>query len=97
MLMDMLKDDPEDNFLRYAISLELNKAGRIHDAIRSLNEIQKDDPDYLATYYQLGQFHEQIGQPDKAKSQYEKGVEIALAQREMKILAELREAINLLD
>jgi len=97
MLMDMLKDDPRDSFLRYAIGLELNKAGRVHDAIQALNEIQEDDPDYLATYYQLGQFHEQIGQQEKSKSYYEKGIEIALAQREMKILAELREALNLLD
>lgn len=93
----MLKDDPKDSFLRYAMSLELNKAGRIHDAIRALEEINTDDPDYLAVYYQLGQFHERIGQPEKSLPYYEKGVEIALAQREMKILAELREAINLLD
>ena len=95
--MDMLKDDPKDNFLRYAMSLELSKAGRIRDAIKALQEINADDPNYLAAYYQLGQLHEQVGEPDGALPYYEKGVEIALAQREMKILAELREAINLLD
>ncbi len=97
MLLDMLKDDPKDSFLRYAMSLELNKAGRKRDAITALEEIHADDPSYLAVYYQLGQFYEQIGIPEKALTYYEQGVELAQKQREMKILGELRAAIDIID
>lgn len=95
--MDMLRDDPKDSFLRYAISLELSKAGRIHDAITELEKLYSDEPSYLALYYQLGHFYQATAQPEKALQMYEEGVKIAQDQREMKTLAELREAIQQLD
>ena len=93
----MLRDDPKDAFLRYAMSLELSKMGRLHDAVAALESLHADEPTYLPLYYQLGKFYEASGRQEDAAKFYESGVEIAMTQREIKTLAELREALQQVD
>jgi len=92
-LIDMLKDDPKDPFLLYALALEQVKDNDIQAAITVLKALISDQPDYLATYYQLGKLQEQQGQIDDAIDTYKKGEKIASEQRDLKTKSELSEAI----
>ncbi len=96
-LKQYLADDPTDDFSQYALALEFEKLGNIADAISNLEQILKRNPNYLASYYQLGKFYESEKDSSKATSAYERGMEIALKQNNQKTLNELRSALELLD
>lgn len=97
MIQNMLKDEPEDSFLNYALALEYANINELDKAIDMLNVLIARDKDYLGTYYQLGQFYELSQQHQKAKDTYTAGVEIAKAQKNFKTVSELNQAIMLLD
>ncbi len=97
MIREMLEQNPEDSFLHYAVALEFKKHGDLKKAIEMLEELQQKDPEYLATYYQLGKMQEENGLPEKAISTYQSGIELAKKQNDRKALGELNEALMLLE
>jgi tetratricopeptide (TPR) repeat protein len=96
-LQNMLLAEPGDAFLRYAIALELAKAGQLQQAIAETIQLIHEQPDYLGAYYQLGKWLEQNNQSDKALDIYRRGVAIAEKQNKKKALAEFQEAIWMLE
>lgn len=96
-LLDMLSEDPKDSFLLYALALEYEKAGETQKAIAQLLTLTKEQPDYLATYYQLGQLLQLNNEFNKAKNYFEAGILLAQKQKNRKIEGELKEALSLLD
>ena len=97
MIQEMLKQNPEDSFLHYAVALEFKKHGDLKKAIEMLEELSEKQPDYLATYYQLGKMQEENAQPEKAINTYKKGIDLAKTQNDRKALGELNEALMLLE
>jgi len=93
----MLEQEPNDEFLQYAITVEYFSAGEIQKAIEGLENILQNNPTYLAAYYQLGKCYETQSQTEKAKEVYGKGIDIAHQQGKTKTLGELREALFLLE
>ena len=93
----MLLQEPNDEFLQYAIVMEYVSAGRIGEAIEGLEKILLQNNNYLAAYYQLGKCFEAQNKINEAKAAYEKGIAVAQAQKNAKTLNELREAIFLLE
>jgi predicted Zn-dependent protease len=96
-LQQMLLQEPNDEFLQYAIAIEYFSGGQVQEAISILERILSQNKNYLAGYYQLGKCFEAINKVDQAKRIYEQGVLIAKEQKQMKTLNELREAIFLLE
>ena len=97
MIENMLETNPKDSFLHYAAALENHKNGDINQAIKILKSIEKNDPNYLASYYQLGKFLEEKGKMEEAIEVYLAGKDVAKKQSDMKTLGELSEALMLLD
>jgi tetratricopeptide (TPR) repeat protein len=97
MILEMLDSNPEDPFLRYAAALEYIKLEDKETAIGHLKYLYKEDPEYLATYYQLGKLLEEKGKPSQAIRVYKKGKTIAQKQQDSKTLGELEEALMILD
>jgi len=93
----MLKDEPNDSFLNYALALELAKENNISKAIGIIEEVLQRDPAYLGAYYQLGKFYEELEKPEKAIAVYRKGMEIAKSQNNRKAQGELNEALWMLE
>ncbi len=90
-LLKFLEKEPNDPFLLYAIATEYGeenpeKATSYYDTL--LNE----HPDYSATYYHAAALFAEMGEIDKAKAIYEKGIIICEQQRETKALSELKNA-----
>ena len=96
-LLEMLKSEPDDSFLNYALALELAKENDLKKAIELMEGILMKDENYLAAYYQLGKLHELEENPEEAISMYNKGVLIASKQNNRKALGELNEAIMMLE
>ncbi|MGB3948024.1 MAG: tetratricopeptide repeat protein [Bacteroidia bacterium] len=92
-ILQMLKTEPNDSFLRYALSLEYAKLNELEKAIETIEALLKDDSNYVGAYYQLGKLYEQIGNAPLAIDTYKKGIIIAQQQNNRKTLGELNEAL----
>ena len=73
-ILDFLKTNPNDNFLRHALALEYIKLNDDITARGLFIQILTDSPDYVGSYYHLAKLLERIGERELAISYYEKGM-----------------------
>ena len=93
-LRKVLEAEPNDSFTRYAIGLEYISLNMPEEAKDTLEELRTMDPNYAATYYQLGKVYEQLGDESAARKIYEKGLYVATSQGDMHTKDELQAAID---
>ena len=96
-IQEMLKAEPNDSFLNYALALEYAKLNDLKKAIELITNVLLLDQSYLGAYYQLGAYYEQTGQLQNAINTYKKGIIIAQQQQNTKTLGELKEALAILE
>ncbi|HQV37793.1 MAG: tetratricopeptide repeat protein [Flavobacteriales bacterium] len=65
-LRSMLEEEPGDPFLRYAIALERKRAGDMEGAATDLETLLREDPGYIACYYQLAMVLADLGRVQEA-------------------------------
>ena len=80
-LRQMLAESPKDTFLRYALALEHLKMNQLQESLELFRDLEHNDPDYLATYYQMGKLLEVMNQPVEAERVYQSGMEVARRQK----------------
>ncbi|OWK38704.1 hypothetical protein [Fimbriiglobus ruber] len=75
----MLVDDPDDAFLRYALSMEYTSLGDDESATRVLRELiaLKADEPYVPAFLQAGQSLMRLGREIEAAAVLRTGVEAA--------------------
>ena len=95
-LKEFLKEEPNDSFLIYALSLEYVKEKNIDLAIETLLELHQKNVAYLAVYYQLGKLYQSIDEIEKAITFFDRGMEVAKKEGNMKTFSELKEAKNVM-
>jgi len=95
--MGMLKEEPDDVFLNYALAVEFVGEGKYQEAEQQFLKTSELNKEYLPCYYQLGQTAEKLNKEKEALDYYHKGVELAKKQNNNKALNELNEAIWLLE
>lgn len=96
-IKQMLLADPNDEFLQYALAIELEKAGQVEKAIEQLLMMKQSNENYLPLYYKLGKLYEALQIEDKAIDIYKSGLLIAQKQKNRKTEGELNEAIWMLE
>lgn len=96
LIAEMLEKNPDDTFLNYAAALEYKKENDIKRAISIFQKIVEQDPEYLATYYQLGKLLEETGKVAEAIALYQRGHKLALEKNDVKATGELYEALLIL-
>ena len=75
-LQQMLLQEPNDEFLQYAIAIEYFSINNFEKALACLSVILNKNPDYLAAYYQAGKCYEELKRFENAKTIYTKGIEL---------------------
>ena len=90
-LRAMLAEEPNDAFIRYAIALELKRAGKMEEAVNDLQMLLKEDPKYIACYYQLAVTLIDIGRAEDAMLVCEAGSLQCITTGDRKARAELLE------
>ncbi len=93
----MLEKEPGDDFLNYALAVELEATGKKREAIEQLNKLLAHNADYLGAYYKLGKLWEESGEDARALEVYNKGLELAQRLNNKKAAGELSEAIWMLE
>src|SRR5690348_5480913 len=76
-LEEMLRADPSDIFLHYALALEELSEGNATAARQRLEDVLQRDPKYVAAYFQLGQLLAEAGDAAQARSVIERGITAA--------------------
>ena len=95
--IDILKqyiiEEPNDPFNIYALANEyVTKEPKT--ALQLYEDLLKNHPDYLGTYYQAGKLYQSFQQTEKAKEIYQLGITLAFSLQKVKTLNELRAALN---
>lgn len=88
-LQELLRDEPGDAFLRYAIALELNRLGRMDEAITGLQELLLNQPEHVPSYYQLAMLLGEMSRTSEAIAVCEAGALRCIITGERKARAEL--------
>ena len=96
VLRGFLNDNPNDSFSRYALALEYIKLGQNDEALREFESVVKNDPGYVATYYQLGQLYQKLGQKHEAEKTLRTGITVAAKAGDEHTRSELEAALETL-
>jgi Tfp pilus assembly protein PilF len=76
-LEEMLKSDPDDTFLNYALALEDLSAGDRATGMRGLEGVIARDPRYVAAYFRLGKARAEADDLDGARQILRDGIAVA--------------------
>ena len=79
MLEEFVAAKPNDAFARYGLAMECANAGDSAAADENFKALLASHPEYVAAYFQFGQFLARTGRTDLARSTLQAG--IATAQR----------------
>ena len=91
-IVEFLKQQPKDNFLRHALALEYIKLERVEEARDLFMEILTETPDYNGSYYHLAKCLVQLQQINLAIEWYEKGMAAAKLAKDDHAYRELQAA-----
>jgi len=73
----MLESDPENVLVRFGLANEYLKAERYEEAIAALNDYLQRSDDEGAAFGMLARAYEQMGEREKAREAYLRGIEAA--------------------
>lgn len=91
LLKKGLNDEPKDPFYPYALAMEYKDSEPLK-AFEFLNEAQEKFPDYLPIYFQLAELAAEFEEVEKTEEIYKAGIALAENQKDLKTLAELKNA-----
>jgi predicted Zn-dependent protease len=79
-LLELLKEEPNDPFLRYGLAMEFVSEGEDGEAVRCFRELLEVAPEYVPGYLQAGQALVRLGQPEEAQTIFRRGIATARSQ-----------------
>jgi Tfp pilus assembly protein PilF len=89
----MLAENAGNSFARYGLAMEYVKAGELAGAVTEFETLLASDPNYSAAYYHGGQTLEKLGELDRARELYRRGVAVT---RDAHARADLQAALDIL-
>ncbi len=87
----MLADEPDDQFLRYSLALELEKEGEHDRSLEGLRQLSADDPPHVPSFFMAGQQLAKLARYAEAITILESGVQAARRQGDDHAVAEMTE------
>jgi len=91
-LKALLKEDPDNSFILFAIAKEYEGLGEKMEAISLFLALVEKDAQYVGTYYHLAQLYEETGDSEAALKTYQEGMAIAQAVKDQHAYSELQNA-----
>src|SRR5476651_2706495 len=89
-LLEFIKNEPEDPFLKYALATEYLRMNQTDKALSYYEDLVNNHPGYTGTYYHLGKLYEALDRKPDAITIYEKGMEITKQKRDNHAYSELQ-------
>jgi tetratricopeptide (TPR) repeat protein len=85
---------PTDAFARYGLALECVKLGDDEAAGGHFQHLIQDHPEYVAAYFQYGQFLARLGRAEEARRLFSEGVVVAQRAGDIHARDEMQAALN---
>ena len=92
-LLDFLKNEPDDPFLKYALALCVLSRFK-QKSLFYFEDLLNKHPDYVGTYYHAGKLYERLDRKSEAILVYQKGMEIARKAGDTHAYSELQTVFN---
>lgn len=93
-LQKMLKSEPHDAFLRYALAMEYAKHNQLAEALTEFRTLLAAHPDYVAAYFMMGRAQAQSGDVPGACETYRKGIDVAKQKGDLHAAGEISDALE---
>lgn len=90
-LISILEKGSKDPFIRYAIATEYLKQNNVEKSLFYYEDLIKENPDYVGTYYHLGKLYTQLDRIEDAKQTFQEGMKQAKASNNSHALGELQQ------
>lgn len=90
----MLRDDPGDTFLRYALAMELDQAGEHPASLELFEALTRDQPPYVPAFFMLGQQLARLDRINDARTALRDGISHAREQGDLHAAAEMSEFLQ---
>ena len=91
-LKSLLKEDPNDEFLQYALAQEFIKQDEIHLAVSTFEKLKAQNTQYVGLYYHLAATYLLLDKRKEALSTYQEGITVAKEINDQHALSELQNA-----
>ncbi|HEX8638367.1 MAG TPA: tetratricopeptide repeat protein [Pyrinomonadaceae bacterium] len=91
----MLASDPGNTMILFGLANEYQKLGNWRKTIETLEDYLSKADDEGAAYGMLAKAYERIGEREKAKTIYEKGVEVSLGHNHPSMAQDYRMTLDL--
>lgn len=85
---------PGDAFARYGLALECVKLGDDQAAAGHFQHLIEHHPDYVAGYFQYGQFLARLGRDEEARKMLSQGIVVAQRAGDIHARDEIQGALN---
>jgi tetratricopeptide (TPR) repeat protein len=89
-LLEFLKNEPGDAFLKYALATEYLRINQTDKALEYYEDLLNNYPNYIGTYYHLGKLYEALNRKQDAITTYETGMKVTKEQRNNHAFSELQ-------
>ena len=93
-LLEFIKNEPEDPFLKYALATEYLRINQVDRALEYYEDLVSKHRNYVGTYYHLGKLYETLNRKQDAIDTYETGMKVAREQRDNHAFSELQTVYN---
>ncbi len=90
----MLKDEPDDEFLRYSLAMEWNAEGELEQALPLLDGLCDQAKPYVPAFFRAGQFLADDDQVTLAREYLRRGIEEARRQGDLHAAGEMSELLS---
>ena len=95
-LEEMLKSDPDDVFLQYALAMDFISSGEHAEGIAKLESVIERDPNYVPAYFQQAQAMHHTERLDDARDVLTRGITVARQAGDAHAEREMTEYLELL-
>lgn len=96
-LKEILDQNPQDAFARYALGLEYSGGGETEEALRHFKLLLESNPDYTNGYFMAAQTLAKAERKDEARDMLLHGIECARRTRNQHALAEMEGMLDELE
>src|SRR3984885_6837794 len=96
VLKAMVAQNPADAFARYGLAMEFMKTEQLENAVAEFHALLEHNPNYAAAYFHGGQALEKLGDVERARAFYEKGIEVTSRTGDQHTHSELQAALDML-
>ncbi len=88
-LKNAISENPEEAFYKHALAMEYIETQK-NEAEKLLTAVLEKHPEYLPSYYLAANLYFNLGKIQEAERTFEKGIALALEQKNEKAIRELK-------